>query len=149
MKHLLDIVMIEGITLEYTDLSHLDRDGDYHHATRTIRLQEGMTRRLKRSVLAHELVHAHFGDVPSAFGPVNAKMERRADELAARYLIRLDDYREAERYRNGHIESMAFDLDVDDNLFITYREMLARIGNTVYLRPRMGAGQYDHRELIA
>ena len=143
MKYLLDLVMLNGIKLEYTDLSHLERDGDYHHATRTIRLQEGMARRKKKSTLAHELVHAHFGDVPSMFGPVNAKQERRADELAARFLINFDDYREAEHTRNGHVESMAFDLDVDDDLVIAYQRMLARIGDDVYLRPRMGFGQWD------
>lgn len=149
MKYLLDVVHILGVKIEYTDLGHLDRDGDYDHATRTIRLQKGMTTRLKRSVLAHEVAHAVYGDVPTMFGPMNMKQERRADEWAALQLIGLDDYKRAERIHQGHAPSIALELGVITRTVDTYQSMLERIGSTVYLRPRMGVGQWIHREQVA
>ncbi|WP_136057300.1 ImmA/IrrE family metallo-endopeptidase, partial [Microbacterium sp. K24] len=80
---LFEIAEALNVTVEFADLSDMDRDGDYDAATHTIRLQCGMSLRLLRSVFAHELCHAVFGDVRSKFGPVNAKQERRADEWAA------------------------------------------------------------------
>ncbi|WP_424711135.1 ImmA/IrrE family metallo-endopeptidase [Microbacterium sp. SLBN-111] len=60
-----------------------DRDGEYRHRHNAIRLRRGMSSRLHRSVLAHELAHAVFGHVPSRFGPEAAKQERVAEEWAA------------------------------------------------------------------
>lgn len=138
-----------GVSVEHTDLTHINRDGDYDHPTRTIRLQKGMTRRLLRSTLAHELCHAVFGDVPSLFGPVNAKQERRADEWAALRLISRDDYRVAEITRNGNVQLMAQDLEVIDDIVVAYQRVLFRIADTVYLKPRMGAGQWTDRTKVA
>ncbi|GGO59000.1 hypothetical protein GCM10010910_00900 [Microbacterium nanhaiense] len=149
MKYLLDVAQILGVLIKYADLSRRDRDGEYDHERRIIWLQHGMSYRLKRSVLAHELAHAIFGDEPTMFGPVNAKQERRADEWAARTLIRLEDFKAAEAAHNGHVASMANDLDVITDLVEAYQRILARIGDTVYLRPRMGVGQWDHREKVA
>lgn len=145
MHRLFDMADALGVHIRYADLSHLDRDGDYDHARREIRLQDGMAYRLHRSVLAHELAHAVFGDVRSMFGPVNAKQERRADEWAAMQLISIDDFRHAEHVRGGHTWSMAHDLDVIEDLVIAYRRALERIGDTVYVKPRMGAQQWIDR----
>lgn len=134
-----------GVRVIHTDLTHLNRDGDYNAKTNTIRLHEGMTRRLLRSVFAHELCHAVFKDVPSMFGPVNAKQERRADEWAALRLIDQEHYREVERLRDGNISLMAQDLEVIDDIVHAYQRVLQRIGDSVYVEPRMGAGQYRHR----
>lgn len=134
-----------GVRVVHTDLTHLQRDGDYNAKTNTIRLQTGMTRRLLRCVFAHELCHAVFGDVPSKFGPVNAKQERRADEWAALRLIDQEHYREVERLRDGNVTLMAQDLDVIDDIVHAYQRVLQRIGDAVYVEPRMGAGQYAHR----
>src|SRR5690606_10341567 len=68
MQHLFDLATELGVQVEYADLTHLDRDGDYDAATRTIRLQSGMLYRLERSVLAHELIHAYRGDQKTMFG---------------------------------------------------------------------------------
>lgn len=137
-----------GVRIEYADLA-LDRDGEYLHRRRLIRLQQGMPHRLQRSVLAHECAHAVFGDVPSKFGPVNAKQERRADEWAALRLIRLEDYRRAEIIHSAHPEAMAVELNVTVDLVDSFRRLLARVGDAVYLVPRMGAGQWLHRERVA
>lgn len=142
---LLDFADALGVRISYADLSRLDRDGDYNRAKNTIRLQEGMSHRLHRSVLAHELAHAVFGDVTSKFGPVNAKQERRADEWAALRLIDRDDYSHAEHTHDGNVILIAQELDVIDDIVKAYRRILLRIGDTVYVDPRMGAGQWEHR----
>ena len=115
-----------GIDVEYTDLPN-GRDGEYLHDRKLIRLRCDMSSRLHRSVLAHECAHAVFADVPSMFGPVNAKQERRADEWAALRLITVDTLRLVE----------------------AYQRVLLRVGDTVYLEPRMGAGQHLHKERIS
>lgn len=95
MQNLLDMADALGVTIDYVEL-HM-RDGEYRHDLRRIRLREGMTPRKERSVLAHELAHAIWGDVPSKFGPINARQERRADEWAALQLIAPEAYRESEQ----------------------------------------------------
>lgn len=133
-----------GVRIAYVELP-ADRDGEYHHRRRLIRLQSGMARRLHRSVLAHECAHAVFADVPSKFGPVNAKQERRADEWAALRLITLPDYMRAEILHDGHDEGMAVELDVTLDLVDAYRRTLLVMGDRTYVQPKMGAGQFAHR----
>lgn len=123
--------------------------GGYHDGLRQIRLNPGQSYRVNRSFLAHEIAHALFRDTPTHFGPVAAKQERRAWEWAATYLITPEDYSQAEQLRDGHAPAMAHDLGVTVELIATYRETLQRIGDTVYVRARMGAGMWDHREAIA
>ena len=147
--YLYDMADALGVRIEDADLSHLDRDGDYDLETNTIRLQEGMSHRLLRSTLAHELCHAVFGDVRSKFGPVNAKQERRADEWAALRLIHHEDYRQAEDAHDGNVQLIAQTLDVIDDIVEAYQRILVRVGETVYVGARMGAGQWDHRAEIA
>ncbi|MEJ6554071.1 ImmA/IrrE family metallo-endopeptidase [Microbacterium esteraromaticum] len=139
-----EMAEVLGVAIEYEPLAH--RDGEYRHDLKLIRLREGMTLRMERSILAHELAHAVFGDAPSAYGPVNAKQERRADEWAALRLINVEAYRDAEQRWDGHVGAMAYDLGVISRLVETYRSLLLRLGDTTYLEPRMGAGQWAHRE---
>lgn len=144
-----DIATAIEVRIEYTDDLPEDRDGEYDHANRTIRLRRRMSSRHHRSVLAHELGHAVFQDVPSHFGPVNAKQERRAEEWAALRLIALDDYRRLEIIHRGHAGAMAVDLGVMRSTVLAYRALLERIGDTIYVKPRLGIGQFDHREQVA
>lgn len=118
--------------------------GGYHAGTRTIRLNPGMSRRTARSVLAHEIAHHVFGDEPSHYGPVRAKQERRANEWAALRLITPEAFAEAEKQRGGHSPSMAYDLAVTVEIVDAFRSVLHRIGDRVYVAPKMGAGQYVH-----
>ena len=136
-----------GVAVEYTELP-ADRDGEYIHDLRVIRLQGGMASRLHVSTLAHECAHAVFADVPSRFGPVNAKQERRADEWAALRLIQIDDYKRAEAIHHGHTEALAVELGVTVDLIDAYQRILLRIQDTVYVQPRQGAGQWAHRERV-
>lgn len=137
-----------GIAVEYADLPP-DRDGEYIHDRKLIRLQRDMATRLHRSVLAHECAHAAFADVPSMFGPVNRKQERRADEWAALRLIDVHDYKRAETIHHGHTEALAVELGVTVDLIEAYQRILLRTEDAVYLQPREGAGQWEHREQVA
>lgn len=143
---LLELAETLGVTIEYTRLP-ADRDGVYDHDRRRIRLRRGMSARHHRSVLAHELGHAAFGDTPTRFGPVHAKQERRAEEWAALRLIDIDDYRHLEAIHAGHPGAIAVDLDVMRSTVIAFQAVLERLGDTVYVRPRMGAGQWMERHL--
>lgn len=136
------------VTVEYCELGD-DRDGDYCHEDRHLRVQHDLPFRRYRSTIGHETAHAVFGDAPSRFGPIRAKQERRADEWAALRLIDLDDYREAERRHDGHIEAMAIALSVTVELVEAYQAVLLRVGDTVYVAPRMGAGQWQAKVRVA
>ena len=125
------------------------RPGGYHAGTTTIRLHPGMSRRVARSVLAHEIAHHVFGDQPTQYGPVRAKQERRANEWAALQLITPQSYADVEAQRQGHLASMAYDLGVTLELIEAYRGVLTRLGDATYVRPKMGAGQWLHRAEVA
>lgn len=140
MQDLFDYADALNVSIEWAELN--GRDGEYRHDLKRIRLQIGMTDRLTRFVLAHELAHAVFGDVPSMFGPENARQERRADEWAALRLINLEAYREAEVLREGHVPAIAHDLGVVVRCVAAFQGLLDRLGDDVYLAGRMGEGQW-------
>jgi hypothetical protein len=133
-----------GVGVEFGELP-ADRDGEYVHDDRLIRIQHDLLLRRYVSTLAHECCHAVFGDVPSKFGPVNAKQERRADEWAALRLIDPDEYRRQEARHDGHLDAMAIALHVTTDLVEAFRRVLLRVGGDVYVLPKMGAGQWAHR----
>ncbi|WP_431792140.1 ImmA/IrrE family metallo-endopeptidase [Microbacterium paraoxydans] len=133
-----------GVRVEFCDLPP-DRDGEYVHDRRLIRIQHDLRYRRYVSTLAHECCHAVFGDVPTMFGPLNAKQERRADEWAAMQLIDPHDYRVEEARHDGHLEAMAIALRVTTDIVEAFRRVLVRIGEDVYVNPKMGAGQWAHR----
>jgi hypothetical protein len=139
MQHLLNLASELGLRVVERRGLHI---GGYHEGSSTIRLDPKLPRRVARSVLAHEIAHHVFGDHPSPYGPVRAKQERRANEWAALRLITPESYAEAERNRGGHVESMAFDLDVTPEIVRAFQQVLLRLGDTTYVDPRMGAGQY-------
>lgn len=145
---LMDMLGALGVDVEYTELRP-GRDGEYAHHLRLLRLRPGMSERLHLSVLAHETAHAVFGDEPSMFGPVNAKQERRADEWAALRLIDHDAYKRAELIHHGHAGAIAHDLGVVRSIVDAYQRVLLRIGDTVYVAPKMGAGMWHHREELS
>lgn len=119
--------------------------GGYRPGDKSIRLQPGLHSDDFRSLLAHEIGHYVLGHTPVVPGIAQDKQERSASEWAAKRLISLAAYRDAEAHRSGHVASMAHDLEVHPHLVITYREMLARIDGVVYLNPRMGIGQWDEK----
>lgn len=119
--------------------------GGYHDGLRRVRINPGMSRRVTRSFLAHEIAHALFRDAPTPYGPVRAKQERRAWEWAALYLVDREAFAEAERLRSGHAPSIAHDLDVSVEIIEAFKRILARIGDQVYVKPGMGQGVWIER----
>jgi hypothetical protein len=147
-EYLEDLARQAGVRIEYSHLRH-GRDGEYHHELKLIRLRPGMNARLHRCVLAHELAHAAFGHTPSRFGPVHAKQERMAEEWAALRLISPGDYRHVEEIHAGHPGAMALELGVMKSILVAFQGLLTRLGDTVYVAPKMGAGNWLHREDVA
>lgn len=98
--------------------------GGFDPAARTIRLAPGMSARTTRSVLAHELGHAHLGHVPTSTPAIRAHQERQADEWAARRLITPRAYAEAEEVRGPHVASLAFELGVTIELVTAFQRLL-------------------------
>lgn len=145
MERLHDYAMALNVQVEYTDLSHLHRNGDYCHSLRLIRLQEGLLPRKERHTFAHELGHATFGDEPSMFPHVHRLQEARADEWAAQFLIDPHEFSESEQRHGGHVETMATELYVLPKTIEAYKRTLSRVGNSVYVKARMGAGQWKNR----
>lgn len=148
LLRLFEVLDALDVSIEYCELP-ADRDGDYSHEDRHMRVQHDLPYRRYRSTVGHETAHAVFADVPSRFGPVSAKQERRADEWAALRLIDLDDYRQQEHRHEGHVEAMAIALDVTVELVEAYRSMLFRAGGMVYVDPGMGAGQWRAKVEVA
>lgn len=148
MQRLYDLATTLGVRIEYADLTALNRDGDYNHHTRVIRLQEGMLPRLELCVGLHECGHAYYGDERNMFGYMNNRQERRADEYAAHHLIDPNEYRYAEAKYGTHTNWIAQELGVMQWVVDAFEGSLQRIGDDVYIHPRMGHGQH-HTKLRA
>ncbi|GAA4762252.1 ImmA/IrrE family metallo-endopeptidase [Microbacterium gilvum] len=122
--------------------------GGYRPGENRIRIRPGLFRRDARGVLAHELGHVVLEHRPTQLGLLRKRQELAADEWAACYLIDRDRYAEVERLRDGHLASMAFDLDVVPELVRAYQRRLLRLGDVLYVAPRMGSGQWDEKHDI-
>lgn len=144
LLELYEILEAIGVQVEFCELPE-DRDGEYVHEDKLVRIQHDLLFRRYISALAHETAHAIWGDTPSKFGPVNAKQERRADEWAALKLIDADEYRRHEARHDGHAEAMAVSLNVTVEVVEVFRSMLLRVDSAVYVSPRMGVGEYGAR----
>lgn len=114
----------QGITIVYTSSTDGGPDAYWNPANRTITVRANLPRRYTRSLIAHELGHAHYGHTKSA-----PKSERQADEYAAHILIDEDEYRQAESTYGTDVETLAFILNVSPGLIEVWRECLARRGN--------------------
>lgn len=110
-----------------------------------IELTPGMRGRVLRGVMMHEIAHHVLGHRPTEFGLIRKRQEHAANVWAAHRLITTDAYADAERTRDGHITSMAIDLNVPDEFVAVFRQSLLRTDHATYVRPRMGTGQWDHR----
>lgn len=86
-----------------------------------------------------------LGHRPTDFGLIRKRQEAAANLWAAQTLICPEAYAEDERHRDGHTTSMAIELNVPDELVVVYRSTLLRTDAAVYVDPRMGAGQFQHR----
>ena len=115
-----------GLNISITPLKD-DLSGAYSETERTIFLIPGMSGRERRSVLAHEIQHALAHDSPSAFGFVNFKQEKQADEKAALALIDEAEYRQAEEIHSAHIPTIAHALNVTEEVVETWLKIQTRL----------------------
>lgn len=145
MQALFDYAKARGVRIEYADLRHLKRAGDCHAATHHIRLQPGMLYRKERSVLAHELAHEYYGDAPDIFGNLTQRQEDRADEWAAHFLIDQHEFKLAEERFGTNAEWIAHELQTLKRLVTAYERTLHRVGDMIYVNPKMGFGQWQKR----
>ncbi|KSU52857.1 ImmA/IrrE family metallo-endopeptidase [Microbacterium enclense] len=147
-EYLEDLARQGGIRIEHGRLPD-GRDGQSWTDRRVTRLRPGMHARLHRCVLAHELGHHALAHTPTRFGPVHAKQERAAEEWGALRLITLDDYRHVEELRDGHVGAMALELGVMRTTLEAFQAVLMRVGDVVYVQPKMGAGSWAQRIEVA
>lgn len=117
------IAMLFGIeVIETYDLSP-QWHGMYLHEERIIILQKGLDSWKRRSVFAHELGHAYYQDESHG----DTRIEKRADQYAARLLISKDAYRAAEEIHGPHIGALAHELGVTPKLVVEWRDYYSRI----------------------
>lgn len=94
--------------------------GWYDHHRRIISTRRGQSIGQYKSVLAHELGHAHYGDTPTGNGHFDQRQERRADEYAAQLLINPGDFKAAAVWHHGHLPAIADELEVTHHLLATW-----------------------------
>jgi len=129
MQHLLFAAAQLGVRVHVAHLDDPEVLGCYDHARAAIFLSMDLTPFEMRSVLAHELGHAYFGDSCST-----GANERRAERYAATLLITPDAYAMAEAI-DPHPEAIAEELQVTADIVRTYQEQcLQRLGRTTYGR---------------
>lgn len=100
--------------------------GWYDHQLRIISTRRGMSITQYRSTLAHELGHAHHGDVACRDPVLHVRLERRADLYAARLLITPHEFRDACIWHHDHLGAVADDLEVTHHLASVYAAHLER-----------------------
>ena len=93
--------------------------GLYDHHTRTIVLRDGMSERVTRSVLAHELAHALAGDTHTDSNPT---LEHSRDAQAAAMLISPAEFYRASALYPDQPSMIALELDVTVDLVHAYAE---------------------------
>lgn len=89
MEKLLNVADSYGVRVLYGGLD--GRNGVYYDDLKLVIIEQSLPPAMERFTLAHELGHAHHGHREST--PSN---EIKADEFAARLLIKDDDYMSAE-----------------------------------------------------
>lgn len=99
--------------------------GWYDHNRHIISTRRGQSIGQYKSVLAHELGHAHYGDTPTGNGHFDQRQERRADEYAARLLINPIDFETAAIWHQGHLPAIADELEVTQHLLKTWQTLHA------------------------
>lgn len=100
--------------------------GWYDHQRRVISTRRGQSIGQYKSVLAHELGHAHYGDTPTGNGHFDQRQERRADEFAARLLISPVEFEAAATWHHGHLPAIADELEVTKHLLKTWQSLHER-----------------------
>ena len=133
MRELMQIASRLGVRVHVAHIDNPNRLGFYSHKNRVIVLRLGLTPFELRSVLAHELIHASWGDECGGTTD-DKKMERRADRLAAEMLVSPEAYAAAE-FLDPSPAAIADELGVTVEIIETYQsECLQRLGRRTYGR---------------
>lgn len=122
--------------------AHIPRPkvGAYFPDLKRIYFDLALTYAERRTVIAHEIGHAHYGHTCDS-----EKNERLADRYAATLLVNPEWYAELEQI-NHDAEWIADEMIVAPYVIVDYRKYcLQRIGDVTYTRPRMGIGQWLHK----
>lgn len=95
----------------------------WDEATRTILASPGLLHRQRRCVIAHELAHATQGDTHSPLDTIAAlKRERKADQIAAGWLLTPDAVAIALAVSPDSLSAAAADLDVTPRILSAWLE---------------------------
>lgn len=111
-----ELSLQQHLSLEWTEFEDPDQLGAYEHEQARILLDQRLCRRQLRSVLAHELRHAEYGDVPTGCERVDLRQEQRADREAAWLLIDIRDLARAMVVHGGQHSAVAVELNVSDEM---------------------------------
>ncbi|MGN8049590.1 ImmA/IrrE family metallo-endopeptidase [Curtobacterium sp. 22159] len=118
-------------------LTHLPDDmiGAYSPLEDRVYLDLGLTPSERRSVLAHELGHVHYGHTCD-LGP-DSYIERQADAYAATLLVHPEDYAHLEQISTD-THYIAEELDVTPNVIEDFRRyVLKKFGQRTYAGHRL------------
>ncbi|MCS5479775.1 ImmA/IrrE family metallo-endopeptidase [Corynebacterium sp. YIM 101645] len=110
-----------GVTIMDTPRLRPDVNAVYLHHRRIILLRYDLDPYTRRCALAHELGHAYHGDQI----PGDPRIERRADEFAARILITPEDYAAAEALHHS-VGAIAHELEVTPHLVEVWQDLHER-----------------------
>lgn len=116
---MIDLAHQHGIRVWWRDLAD-GRRGHWSAKHRAVWLSPDLTDREARSLLAHELAHAHYEDS----GPQPPHLEARAWRAAAALLIDPAAYIVAERIHEGDLAAIADDLDVTLEVIHGYHALI-------------------------
>lgn len=143
MRDLLRMAGENGLTVH---AAHLEEDvlGMYSPDEQRIYFDIRLTPIERRWVVAHELGHHHHGHTCDS-----SRNELQADIYAASMLIDVTAYVSAERLTHDP-EVIAEALGVTvEALNVFQRHCLTRLRGVTYVRPRLGAGQWKARKVLA
>lgn len=129
MDELLFLADFMGVSIEWEDFLPLGWFGAYWAAQGVIYMLRGMPRTQTRTVLGHELGHAHYGHE----GRTTAD-EWHADKWAAGKLITLEAYLEASRGR-PELDVVARRLGVTPHLLQVYMRVSRAPGAFMEVQP--------------
>lgn len=139
MRELLARAAEYGVRVHVWELPGSTR-GLYDNEERRIYLHTRLTAFERRSTLAHELGHAHYGHSCST-----KRGEHQARAYAARLLIDPAEYARLERV-NPDTHWLAEEFSVTPQIIHDYEQFhLTRVRGLTYAHARLGAGQWAYR----
>lgn len=131
-----------------------DMYGAWNPVRRTILLDRQIPPGFETAILAHECVHAEHND-PGGHHP---RHERRAHLNSARRLINVDEW-DKQTAMHGDYDRICGEFGITRQQFLAFRDFrkrqlasdarMERIGDAVYVNPKMGSGQWAMKLEVA